>query len=124
MVNMQKWNILKTENDYKGAVERLDEIFEVAPGELFFEEAELLGLLINEYEDVHFPISSPDPLEAVKFKMDELGLKSKDLQPYIGSKSYVSAILNGKREITLRIASVLHQKLGIPAEVFLKVTID
>jgi len=121
---MQKWNILKTENDYKGAAERLDEIFEVAPGELFFEEAELLGLLINEYEDVHFPISSPDPLEAVKFKMDELGLKSKDLQPYIGSKSYVSAILNGKREITLRIASVLHQKLGIPAEVFLKVTID
>jgi len=124
MVNMQKWNILKTENDYKRAVERLDEIFEVAPGELFFEEAELLGLLINEYEDVHYPISSPDPLEAVKFKMDELGLKSKDLQPYIGSKSYVSAILSGKREITLRIASILHQKLGIPAEVFLKVAID
>lgn len=121
---MQKWNILKTENDYKRAVERLDEIFEVAPGELFFEEAELLGLLINEYEDVHYPISSPDPLEAVKFKMDELGLKSKDLQPYIGSKSYVSAILSGKREITLRIASILHQKLGIPAEVFLKVAID
>ena len=56
--------------------------------------------------------------------MDELGLKSKDLQPYIGSKSYVSAILNGKREITLRIASVLHQKLGIPAEVFLRNAIN
>lgn len=121
---MQKWNILKTENDYNRAVERLDEIFEVAPGDQFFEEAELLGLLINEYEDVHYPISSPDPLEAVKLKMDELGLKSKDLQPYIGSKSYVSAILSGKRDITIRIASVLHQKLGIPAEVFLKLAVD
>ncbi len=121
---MKQWNILKTEEDYSCAIERLDEIFDVAPDDPFFEEGELLGLLINEYEDVHFPISSPDPLEAVKLKMDELGLKSKDLQPYIGSKSYVSAILSGKREITLRIASVLHQKLGIPAEVFLRSTIN
>lgn len=121
---MKQWSILKTENDYNSAIERLDEIFEVAPGDQFFEEAELLGLLIHEYEDVHFPISSPDPLEAVKLKMDELGLKNKDLQPYIGSKSYVSAILSGKREITLRIASLLHQKLGIPAEIFLKTTIN
>ena len=54
---MKQWNILKTEKDYSCAIERLDEIFDVAPGDLFFEEAELLGLLINEYEDVHFPIS-------------------------------------------------------------------
>jgi HTH-type transcriptional regulator/antitoxin HigA len=63
-------------------------------------------------------------LEAIKLKMEELGLKNKDLQPFIGSKSYVSSILNGKREITLRIANVFHKKLGIPTNVFFNMVIQ
>lgn len=68
---------------------------------------------------MYYPIPSPDPLEIVKLKMEEKGLMSKDLVNWIGSKSYVSALLNGKKLLTLRIAKVLHQKLGIPAEVLL-----
>lgn len=121
---MKQWTILKTESDYNDAIERLDEIFDVTPGDVHFAEAELLGLLIEEYEDIYYPIASPDPLVAVKIKMDELGLKNKDLQPFIGSKSYVSAILSGKREITLRIANVLHKKLGIPTNVFFNMAVN
>ena len=76
-------------------------------------------LLIKQYEDVHFPIPKPDPLLVVKQKMEEEGLKNKDLTEWIGSKSYVSSLLSGKKPLTLKIAKVLHQKLGIPAEVFL-----
>lgn len=119
---MEQWTILKTEDNYNRAVERLDEIFDVDPSSVLFPEAELLGLLISEYEDIHYPISMPMPLEAIKLKMSELGLKNKDLEQYIGSKGYVSSILNGKREITLRIASILHQKLGIPSDVFLRMS--
>jgi HTH-type transcriptional regulator/antitoxin HigA len=119
---MQQWTLLKTQQDYDNAVERLDEIFDVEPGNKLFAEAELLGLLISEYEDVHYAISIPEPLEAVKLKMIEMGLKNKDLEQYIGSKSYVSSILSGRREITLRIASILHHRLGIPSNIFLKIS--
>lgn len=117
---MQQWKILKTEEEYNDALERLDVIFDVEPKDELFEEAELLGLLISEYEDTHYPIPAPEPLEAIKLKMAEMGLKHKDLEQYIGSKSYVSSILSGRREITLRIAAALHQSLGIPPAVFLK----
>ena len=66
---MQQWTILKTEEEYNGAIARLDEIFDVEPGDSLFAEAELLGLLISEYEDIHYPIATPNPLEAVKIKM-------------------------------------------------------
>ncbi|HET8829238.1 MAG TPA: helix-turn-helix domain-containing protein [Pelobium sp.] len=112
------WTILKTESDYNKAIGRLDAIFDVEPNSIDFAEAELLGLLINNYEDKHYPIATLEPIEAIKLKMEELGLKSKDLQPFIGSKSYVSSILSGKRDITLRIANILHHKLGIPTRVF------
>jgi HTH-type transcriptional regulator/antitoxin HigA len=71
----------------------------------------------------HDLISTPDPLDAIKLELKELGLKNKDLQQYIGSKSYVSSILSGKRDITLRIGNILHRKLGIPTMVFFNVVI-
>lgn len=76
-------------------------------------------LLIKQYEDDHYPIPSPDPIEIVKLKMEEKGLINKDLVGWIGSKGYVSALLNGKKPLTLRIAKIFQQKLGIPAEVLL-----
>lgn len=76
-------------------------------------------LLIKAYEDEHYNIPMPDPIEAIKLKMDERGLKSKDLVDWIGSKSYVSALLNRKKPLTLRLAKMFHEKLGIPAQVLL-----
>jgi len=76
-------------------------------------------LLIKQYEDEHYPVPLPDPIEIVKQKMAENGLMNKDLVNWIGSKGYVSALLSGKKPLTLRIAKVLHKKLGIPAEVLL-----
>ncbi|MNL76954.1 hypothetical protein D3C87_2030120 [compost metagenome] len=76
-------------------------------------------LLIKQYEDEHYQIPSPDPIDVVKLKMEEKGLGNKDLVGWIGSKAYVSALLNRKKPLTLRIAKVLHQKLGIPATVLL-----
>jgi len=118
------WTILKTESDYNNAIERLDAIFDAEPNSPYFSEAELLGLLISKYEDKYYPIATLKPIEAIKLKMEELGLKNKDLQPFIGSKSYVSSILNGKRDITLRIANTLHHKLGIPTVVFFNTVVS
>ncbi len=75
-------------------------------------------LLIKAYEDEHYPVPAPDPIEVIKLKMEEKGLKSKDLTKWIGSKSYVSALLSGKKPLTLRLAKIFHEQLGIPAQVF------
>ncbi len=111
--------LIKTEKEYDDALQRADEIFNAAPGTPEGDEVELLFLVIKEYEDKHYPIPPPDPIEAIKFRMAEKGLKPKDLTDLIGSKGYVSAILNRKKPMTLKMARLFHQKLGISAEVLL-----
>jgi HTH-type transcriptional regulator / antitoxin HigA len=76
-------------------------------------------LLIKQYEDQHYPVSKPDPISAIRIKMDELGLKNKDLVGKIGSKGYVSAILNKRKPLTLELARLFHKELGIPADVLI-----
>ncbi len=76
-------------------------------------------LLIKQYEDANYPIPLPDPIEAIKVKMNDLGLKNKDLVGKIGSKGYVSSLLNKKKPLTLELAKMFHQELNIPAEVLL-----
>ncbi|WP_229214873.1 helix-turn-helix domain-containing protein [Dyadobacter bucti] len=76
-------------------------------------------LLIKAYEDIYHHIPSPDPIDAIKLKMSEKGLKNKDLVEWVGSKSYVSALLNGKKPLTLKLAKLFHERLGIPAQVLL-----
>lgn len=83
------------------------------------ESLQIALLLIKQYEDEHYTIPLPDPIEAVKLKMEERGLKNKDLAGKIGSKGYVSAILNRKRPMTIEIARLFHRELGVPAEVSL-----
>ncbi|HEX7366058.1 MAG TPA: helix-turn-helix domain-containing protein [Pelobium sp.] len=114
-------HILKTEEEYQTLLNWVDEQFDlmVSPESKIGENLQVALLLIKQYEDIHFPIPKPNPLLAVKQKMEDLGLKNKDLTDWIGSKSYVSALLSGKKPLTLKIAKLLHQKLGIPAEVFL-----
>jgi HTH-type transcriptional regulator/antitoxin HigA len=76
-------------------------------------------LLIKQYEDEHYPIPSPDPIDAIRMKMKEKGLKNKDLVDKIGTKGYVSALLNKRKPLTLELAKIFHRELGIPAEILL-----
>jgi len=113
--------IIKTEKEYEDLLEWIDTQFDlkIAAESKEGEQLQIALLLIKQYEDLHYAIPFPDPIEAVKLKMEEKGLMNKDLVSLIGSKGYVSALLNGKKPLTLKIAKILHQKLGIPAEVLL-----
>lgn len=116
---MKQYKVLKTEEEYKLALNRTIQIFHAEPNTEEFEELELLLVLVKDYEDKHIVIPELDPIEVIKLKMEEKGLKAKDLEDIIGSKGHVSLILSGKREVTLKMAKALRLFLGIPAEVFL-----
>jgi HTH-type transcriptional regulator/antitoxin HigA len=113
------WKVLKTEEDYAKASLRMMEIFHAEPGTSQSDELDLLIVLIKDYDDKHYHLPELDALEVIKYKMQEKGLKAKDLEPIIGSKGHVSAILSGKREITLKMAQKLKDFFSMPAEVFL-----
>jgi len=113
------WKVLKTEEDYNKASMRLMEIFHAKPNTPESDELDLLMVLVKDYDDKHYELPELDALEVIKYKMQERGMKAKDLEPIIGSKGHVSAILSGKREITLKMAQKLKNYFSIPAEVFL-----
>ena len=111
---------IRTEADYQAALTRIDKLFDTAePGTPEGDETEMLLLLIKHYEDEHYPIAPPDPITAIKLKMERLGLRNKDLEPYLGHKGTVSKILNRQRPLTVEMMRKLHRFLGIPAEVLL-----
>ena len=114
--------IIKTKMDYERTLKEAENLIALDP-DPGTEEAEhlgLLSLLIEKYESEKFPIEFPDPLEAIKFRMDEQGLRQRDLTPFIGSKSKVSEVLSGKRSLTVPMIRALHEGLGIPAGVLLQ----
>lgn len=113
------WKVLKTEADYNTAAIRMMEIFHAEAGSPESEELELLLVLIKDYDDKYYQLPELDALEVIKYKMAEMGMKAKDLEPIIGSKGHISAILSGKREITLKMAQKLKNHFRLPAEVFL-----
>ena len=113
------WKVLKTEDDYNNASIRLMEIFHAEANSPESDELDLLIVLVKDYDEKHFQLPELDALEVIKYKMQEMGIKAKDLEPIIGSKGHVSAILSGKREITLKMAQKLKDYFSIPAEVFL-----
>lgn len=112
------WKVLKTETDYNNAAIRLMEIFHAEPNTPESDELDLLLVLVKDYDDKHYQLPQLDALEVIKWKMEEMGMKAKDLEPIIGSKGHVSAVLSGKREITLKMAQKLKNYFNIPAEVF------
>ncbi len=118
------YKVIKTEEQYREYLAEIEELIEIDPeeGTEERERFDLLALLIKEYEDVHYKIDIPDPIEAINFKMDQMGLKAKDLVGIIGSKSKVSEVLNGKIKLSLNMIKALNAKLGIPAEVLIKDT--
>lgn len=114
--------IIKTSEDYRRAFKEAESLIALDPdpGTDEAERLDLLSLLIERYESDKFPIELPDPLEAIKFRMDQQGLRQRDLIPFIGSKSKVSEVLAGKRSLTVPMIRALHEGLDIPAEVLLQ----
>jgi len=111
---------IKTEQDYFQALERLELIFDAKPGTKEGDELEILGILLEKYEDEHFPIELPDPIEAIKFRMEQLDFSQNDLAEVIGLKSRASEILNKKRKLSLDMIRKLTEKLHIPSEVLIQ----
>jgi len=114
-----QWKVLKTQQDYRKAVKRLEAIYNSRKGSAA-DEFELLSLLVETYENEKILYNMPDPIEAIKFRMNQLGLKQKDLAKAIGLKSRVSEILNKKRKLTLEMVRKLHAVLGIPTEILIR----
>ena len=108
---------IKTESDYQNALVRLDVIFDAPVGTKNGDEAEVLSLLIDNYENENYPIEAPDPIEAIKIRMEELHMRQKDLVGIIGGKSRVSEILNKKKRLTVDMIRKLERLLHISASV-------
>jgi len=116
-----KTKILKTEQEYDKACERIYRLINSSPEAIDTnspegEEAELLSLLIEKYEQEHYPIKAPNPVEAIKFRMEQMNLKQADIAPLFGGKTRVSEVFHGKRPLTLKMITLLNRYLGIPLE--------
>ena len=111
---------IKNEKDYNQALERLETIFDAMPGTPESDELEVLGILIDQYENEHFPIGLPDPIEAIKFRMEQMGYNQNDLAKIVGLKSRASEILNRKRNLSLEMIRQLHERLNIPTDVLIQ----
>lgn len=111
---------IKTKKDYQQALDRLELIFDAKKGTPEGDELEVLGILIDQYENVNFPIDLPDPIEAIKFRMEQLGYSQTDLAKVVGLKSRASEILNKKRKLSLEMIRQLHEKLNIPTDVLVQ----
>jgi len=112
--------VIKTEEEYTKALKRLEVIFDAPSNTPDGDEAELLGILIEKYEDEHYPIDPPDPIEAIKFRMEQMEMNKKDLAKIIGYKSRVSEIFTRKRKLNLKMIRRLHDKMKIPYESLIK----
>ena len=111
---------IKTKKDYEQALERLELIFDAKKGTEKGDELEILGMLIDMYEKEGFPIGFPDPVEAIKFRMEQLGYNQTDLANVVGLKSRASEILNRKRKLSLEMIRQIHDRLNIPTEVLIQ----
>jgi HTH-type transcriptional regulator/antitoxin HigA len=110
---------IKNEKEYQKALKELEKVFDAEPGTPDGDTGEVLVLLIEDYEKKHYPIDAPDPIEAIKYIMEEKGLTNKDIVPYFGSKSLVSSVLNRRRNLSLKMIKALHEGLGMPYEILM-----
>lgn len=113
-----KPKVLKTARDHQAALAYVERLMDQpSPDEA---ELDLWSLLVESYEESHFPIAAPDPIDAIRFRLDQAGLQSADLLPYLQSKSKISEVMNRKRPLSLTMIRELHAGLRIPAEVLLQ----
>jgi HTH-type transcriptional regulator/antitoxin HigA len=111
---------IKTESDYQSALQRLEVLFDAQVGTQESDEADILGLLIDNYEKHYHPIDAPDPIEAIKIRMEEMNIKQADLIPVLGGKNRVSEILNRRRRLTLGMIRGLSDYLNLSVYVLIK----
>ena len=110
---------IKNNRDYRSALKEIERLMDARPNTPEGERLDVLVTLVAAWEEKHFPIESPDPVEAILFAMEQRGLSRRDLEPFIGSRARVAEVLNYKRPLTLPMIRRLHQGLGIPAEVLI-----
>jgi HTH-type transcriptional regulator/antitoxin HigA len=110
---------IKNEADYRNALKRLEVIFDAPIGSIESDESDLLSLMIDDYEKKYYPIEAPDPIEAIKIRMEEMHLKQIDLVNEIGGKSRVSEILNRKRKLTIEMIRKLNRRLNLSPELLI-----
>ena len=112
---------IKTKKQYEQYLQWVDEQFEkkIKSNSVLGEKLQVILILLKNYEDEHYPVPKPDPIDVLKLKMLEKGMKSKDLVGKLGTKGHVSAILNRRKALTLQTAKLLYRELGIPAEILL-----
>lgn len=113
---------IRTKKEHKAALARVYELMELDPAEGTpeLDELELLAMVVEEYEDEHEPVLPPNPIEAIKFRIDQMGLKESDLSKMLGSRQRRSEIFNGKRKLSLSMIRTLHKQLRIPAETLIR----
>lgn len=115
-----KLKIIKTKKDYHAALERFEEVFSAKRGTIESDEADVLSLLIRDYEDKNFVIAAPNPIEAIKYRMEQQGLSNQDLAAILGYKSRVSDIFRNTRKLNLKMIRKLNEELNIPLETLVK----
>lgn len=115
---------IKTDADYRAALKEVESLMSAKPNTPEGAKLDVLVTLIEAYEHKHFPLDLPDPIEAIKFEMEQKGLTIKDLEPMIGKSNRVYEVLNRKRPLTLNMIRKLHQELGIPAESLIKESVE
>jgi len=113
---------IKSERDYELALQRIDALMDAASGTPEGDELDILATIVGAYEDKHFPIDLPDPVEAILFRMEQMGLQRKDLEPLLGGRSKVSEVLNRKRGLSIRMIRELHATMHIPLENLVGIT--
>ena len=111
---------IKTEADYEATLEEIERLLDSKPGTVEADRLEVLTILVEAYEEKHYPIPLPDPIEAILYHMESRGLSRRDLEPFIGSRARVSEILNRKRPLTMNMIRNLHKGLGISVEVLIQ----
>ncbi|WP_163848072.1 ImmA/IrrE family metallo-endopeptidase [Pseudooceanicola aestuarii] len=111
---------IHSEHDYRSAISRVEDLMEKERSEAENDELDVLATLVEVYEDQHFPMDAPDPISAIRFRMEQMELSQSDLSPILGSRAKVSEILGGKRSLTLKMIRALHSHLGIPADVLIR----
>lgn len=107
---------IKTEKDYQAALKQIDKLWNAKPNTPRGDKLEILATLVEAYEQKHYPIGPPDPIEAIKFRMEQMGLTQSDLAEAMGGKNRVSEVLNRKRNLTMKMVRELHKRFNIPAD--------
>jgi HTH-type transcriptional regulator/antitoxin HigA len=111
---------IRTKKDYEAALAEVERLWGAKRGTPAGDRLDVIATLLEAYESEHFPIDPPDPIEAIKFRMEQRGLTRKDLEPYIGTRTRVAEVLNGKRSLSIAMIRRLHAALGIPAETLIR----